>query len=153
MGGAGGGFACAAQVDSERFQGFTEANGNVCAPTSAQAAVCGRLVLIAALHKYVESSRALPAQLEHLQVQSIYLFINLSPPPPLPSAALRLASNVKHQDAKRRFSLFTKKGSLVGICSKVDPVLRDEDGSTQTVRLPDERIRMTVTDFSEIYTV
>lgn len=53
---AGGGFACAAQVDGERFQGFTEANGNVCGPTSAQAAMCGRLVLIAALHKYVESS-------------------------------------------------------------------------------------------------
>lgn len=81
--GAGGGYPCAAQVDGERFQGFTEANGNVCGPASAQAAVCGRLVLIAALHKYVESSRALPAQLEHLQVQFFLFlfFFSLSPPP------------------------------------------------------------------------
>lgn len=53
----------------------------------AQAAVCGRLVLIAALHKYVESSRALPAQLEHLQVHPFFFS-------PLFGSRTRLASNI-----------------------------------------------------------
>lgn len=108
---AGGGFACAAQVDGERFQGFTEANGNVCGPTSARAAVCGRLVLIAALHKYVESSWALPAQLEHLQVQFFFLFF---------FSCRHFMAHVKHQHASRLSPLARvfplRRISSVGIC-------------------------------------
>lgn len=100
---------------------FTQTNGNVRGLSSAQAAACGRPVLIAALHKYVESSWALPARLEPLQVCFFF------PPPPL-YGSRTCTARVKHLRAKqfslqqRRFFHF-EGFRLIGIWSNCYPII------------------------------